>query len=200
MAGLSNLVGITDSINEFNGKFHIIPINEDGSLLESDRIELQYFPSDISDSKEVSYSAETPYGSSHPIYSYISSGERSIDFDVVFSRDVDSDDIKDKHNWDIEETIKKLRRLEYPRYDTNSPDRILVPPPKLKLLMEFNNDSAMYISGNYILTKFNFEINKFFHSGRIRYATGSLSFSEVIQLGGKINYVSYDDFELFRSK
>jgi len=193
MAGLSNLIGITDKLTENKGKFVIVPLRDDGSLYEAGKLELQYFPIDIGDSKDIEYSETTPYGASHPLYSFISGGGRTIRFDIVFSRDIDDDTLKDKYNANIEYVISQLRKLQYPIYDENG---YAYAPPLLKLRLE-HKEETKYIMGTFFVSEFEYTIKKLFHSNRIRLAEGSIGFTETIQDKDVINYKSALLYSLF---
>lgn len=52
-------------------------------------IEFQYFPDSVSDSKSINHVPREPPGASLPIYQWVSSGERTISFTVVFTCDTD---------------------------------------------------------------------------------------------------------------
>lgn len=47
----------------------------------------QYFPESINESRSVPYASKEPLGGSHPIYQWVSPGERKISFKAVFSSD-----------------------------------------------------------------------------------------------------------------
>ena len=99
----------------------------------------QYFPEKITDSKSVDYASKTIPGGSHPIYTFISGGERTITFDVIFANDENPDAgaslknfLTGKANFsplslgkirpdvvDIKEAVKWLRSFLYPEYKNN---------------------------------------------------------------------------------
>lgn len=187
MASLTNLVGLTDNLSGDRAKLYLVPLNDDDSIRTEDIIKLQFFPESISDSKGVTYNSETPFGASHPIYSFISGDERSISFSTYLSRDMYDTDVKNEYNIDIETIIKKLRSYLYPDYQSDG--RLLVAPHRFKLAI-VSKDRKKYINGIFIMTSCEIEIIKFFHNGDIRLASVDLEFVETVQNKFGINYVS----------
>lgn len=187
MAGITNLIGLTDNLSDDRAKLYLVPLDEDDAIKNNDIIKLQFFPESISDSKGVVYSSETPFGASHPIYSFISGDERSISFSVYLSRDMVDTDVKNEYNTDIDTMIKKMRCYLYPDYKTDG--RLLIPPDRLKLAI-VSKHKQKYLNGIYIMTKCDIEVVNFFHNGDIRLASVDLEFIEVVQGKLGINYVS----------
>ena len=71
----------------------IAAIGSDGNLMVDTasgtvmKARLQYFPESISDSRSANYEAKDIPGSSHPIYQWVSSGERTLSFTAVFTQE-----------------------------------------------------------------------------------------------------------------
>ncbi len=179
---------------------------------------LQYFPESLNDSKEVEYTSKNIPGASHPIYQWISGGDRTIEFDIVLSREslvnipgIYSESIMaeqgqilselgitqpftikgDKRNVDVDAAVNWLRSLCYPTYL----GRNIYPPPKLTLIFGqtvFRFDEKKYM--DCIMTSFSVEYKDWFNDGTPRLAICSVSFSEIVQkTKGKITYIGREN-------
>lgn len=87
-------------------------------LATNDRLEFQYNPDTITDSKGTDYATIKIPGMSHPRYQYVSGGARQINFRLgLFMRDVQK-----KVSW--------LQSLQYPTHEKtmlkNAPHRVLL--------------------------------------------------------------------------
>lgn len=155
----------------------------------------QYFPEKVSDSKSVDYSQKSVPGASHPIYTFISGGERTITFDAIFVddagptsasdllsggktfsvKDADKRDIQD-----IESAIKWLRYCMYPSYKSG----VAKAPPLVVLYLP---NSGIIGTGNYtdsivgILRRADVTYEAFYRNGKPRIAVVSIEIVEVIQ-------------------
>jgi len=78
----------------------------------------QYFPEKITDSRSAEYASKTVPGGSHPIYTFISGGERSISFDAIFTNEnkINSGlSFKEQpYSIDIPQALRWLRTATYP--------------------------------------------------------------------------------------
>src|SRR5690606_21461705 len=81
----------------------------------------------ITDTKSINYQAKEIPGGSLPLYQWVSSGERAISFEAVFTADVDLASDKDAftklvskgqshRNVDVRSALVWLRRFMLPRY------------------------------------------------------------------------------------
>jgi len=82
-------------------------------ITNRERLEFQYNPSEIADSKSSKYADITVPGISHPRHQYISGGNRQITFKISFFKG----NVKEKVNW--------LQSLLYPEHSGS----VLKSPP-----------------------------------------------------------------------
>lgn len=84
----------------------------------NEKLEFQYNPENISDSKSTDYATIKIPGMSHPRYQYVSGGSRQINFRLGLFMD----DVQKKVSW--------LQSLQYPTHEgtvlKNSPHRVLL--------------------------------------------------------------------------
>ena len=186
-------------------------------------LRFQYFPESISDSKGVNWSPKEIPGGSLPLYQWISSGERVISFTAVFTADVDFSEEANKsdaaskfrdllksdgelsRNQDVRTAIMWLRRFMMPRYgdnvDTGGP--LTKAPRKLQLHMPGTGIGWSGGAGNTvhntqhhitaIMTGCEVELVQLFPSGLPRIATVALSFAQVAQFQGEVQFPAPDD-------
>lgn len=164
----------------------------------------QYFPEKISDSKGVEYASRTVPGGSHPIYTFISGGERTLSFDVIFANDKNPEpptltglfsgkaafDASSNARQDVSEgtssipeAIKWLRSFLYPEFGITN-DAISAPP----LAMFYLPNSGIVGTGNVpdsiigILTQANVSYEVFHRNGAPRLVVISVELKEVAQI------------------
>lgn len=173
----------------------------------------QYFPEKISDSKGVDYASRTVPGGSHPIYTFISGGERTISFSAIFANDKapedDSSSLKnlltgkasfsfkdDKNRPDvvnIQEAVKWLRSFLYPEYR----NQVSSPPPLAVLYLP---NSGIVGAGKYpdsiigIITRADVSYEAFHRNGSPRIVVVEVELKEVMQTGEKWQFHARQDF------
>ncbi len=76
----------------------------------------QYFPEKITDSRSAEYASKIVPGGSHPIYTFISGGERSISFEAIFTNDNNpvSTAKEQPYSVNIPQALRWLRTATYP--------------------------------------------------------------------------------------
>lgn len=70
-------------------KAQLIPLDDYGNEMSDLQRAFQYFPNEINDSKGATYATKNIPGGSHPLYQFISGGDRTISFTAVFTSDED---------------------------------------------------------------------------------------------------------------
>jgi hypothetical protein len=82
----------------------------------------QYFPEKIIDNRSAEYASKIVPGGSHPIYTFISGGERSISFDAIFTNENSinsSTTFKEQpYSIDIPQALRWVRTATYPTITT----------------------------------------------------------------------------------
>lgn len=171
----------------------------------------QYFPETIEDSKEVNIPTKDIPGGSLPLYQWISSGARLINFTATFSCDIDllvrgstkADEIwaaldgYRRRNVDIRVVMAYLRHLQMPQYLIEGAS-LTLPAPKLFLTIP---NSGIGLIGGVggslslipdsivcLLLTSNFTIMSYFPSGLPRVMEAALSFAQIAQLGGTVQF------------
>lgn len=192
----------------------IVPLTEEG-FIDNEKIGgmkvLQYWPEALSDGKGANWQSKDIPGANLPIYQWVSGGERQFSFTAVFTRDMDGEigeDVKeDKHNVDIDAAVAWLRMLSANDYAPVGDMIAAVAPPVLWLsflgtALGYNEqipatlgatiekDSGVYC----ILNQVDVERTNWFPSGRPKFATVALTFSEVMQIGAGIYPYGHDGF------
>ena len=182
-------------------------------------VAFQYYPERITDSRSPNYSQKDIPGSSHPLYQFVSGGERVISFDAIFTNDdsgdttnsvggvlggiagflggestndeIDSDSRKDVV--DISAAIDELREYTYPVYE----QRVAKPPPLIVFYLpksgilsaEGDRDSIVGV-----LTRCDVAYEGFHRNGRPRIAIVSLEIREVVQTKSNWTYAGWNGF------
>lgn len=87
-------------------------------LTSNERLEFQYNPENISDSKSTDYATIKIPGMSHPRYQYVAGGARQLNFKIsLFMKDV-------------KKNVEWLQALQYPTHEgtmlKNAPHRVLL--------------------------------------------------------------------------
>lgn len=185
-------------------------------LTGTSAVSFQYFPERITDSKTANYASKEIPGGSHPIYTFVSGGERVISFDAIFCNDSDGEgaigtgllgsvlnalmggggskinnqDRKDVV--DIAAALNFLSALMYPIYK----DNISNPPPLSVIYLPKSGIMAadgILDSFVGILTSRNITYESFHRNGTPRIAVVSLEFREFIQTSDTWQFVNSDD-------
>lgn len=178
-------------------------------------IAFQYFPERITDSKAANYASKDIPGGSHPIYTFVSGGERSLTFDAVFCNDDSGEgnpsgilgaaaalfglgggsgsSIKNnsrKDVVDINAAVNWLRAYTYPFYDGQG---IAYPPPLAVLHLPGTGIvSADGIKDSFvgIITTVSITYEAFHRSGRPRIVVASVEFREVVNVGPRWKFTN----------
>jgi len=154
----------------------------------------QYFPEKIQDTKGVDYSSKTIPGGSHPIYTFISGGERTISFEAIFINDDvpksatnllngKTYSIKDADKRDIVNIANAISWLRYCMYPTYNNGVAKAPP----LVVVYLPNSGIIGTGNYahsvvgILRRADVSYEAFHRDGTPRIAVVSIEIAEVVQ-------------------
>lgn len=185
--GAPNLFGERTKSVLFTG------IGKDGSELDDTRARLQYFPESLSDSRAVNYETKEIPGGSHPLYQWVSGGERQLSFTAVFTQEnrlgtrdplLGAFITPDKHSVDIQAAISWLRQFTYPSYGAGG---LASPPLRVRLtfpamgLGRTPDGSLVSDSLMTIMTGCDVEYMQWWPDGTPKYATVSLGFSEIVQ-------------------
>jgi hypothetical protein len=173
----------------------------------------QYFPEKITDSKGVDYASKTIPGGSHPIYTFISGGERTVTFDAIFANDDNPNSGATVKNFltgkasfsplsltkvrpdvvNIPEAIKWLRSFLYPEYKNN----VAKAPPLVVLYLP---NSGIVGVGDYpdsivgILTRADVSYEAFHRDGTPRLVVLNLEIKEVPQIKQQWKFQSREEF------
>lgn len=176
----------------------------------------QYFPETITDDKEVSFNAKDIPGASLPLQQWISGGARTISFTAFFTADRDllaqgrakAAEIRqllqqagvERRSIDVRTALAFLGHLQAPSYDSvaDTGAAIAQAPPKLVLTIPnsgigvtrgfVSKQTALPDSIICYLTSAPIEYQAFFPSGLPRIASTQLTFTEIPQYGGQINF------------
>ena len=182
-------------------------------------VAFQYFPERITDTKTANYASKEIPGGSHPIYTFISGGERVISFDAIFCNDSDgsssigsgilgaamnalfggggsgpsipNNDRKDVV--DIAAAVNLLSSLCYPIYDF---DLVAFPPPYVVVYLPNSgliSSDGIKDSFSAILTSRTVTYEAFHRDGTPRIAVVALEFREFIQTSDTWQFVNHDD-------
>ena len=169
-------------------------------------VAFQYFPERISDSRAPNYAQKEIPGGSHPLYQFVSGGERVLSFDAVFANDRSGDggmggliggvlgflggakasndgginNNNRKDVVDIAAAIDTLRSFTYPTYEAS----VSKPPPLIEFYLpgsgitaaDGNKDSIIGILG-----RCDVAYEAFHRNGVPRIAVVSLEIREVVQ-------------------
>jgi hypothetical protein len=180
-----SISSLASVVNMFAGadpvKAQLIPLNDDGTEDDSNGRSFQYFPEQINDSKGVNYSSKNIPGGSHPLYQFISGGDRTISFSAIFTSDenpappgllsaltgglnlsintltsaiglTDAAN-KKKHTTNVDAAIIWLRSFIYPRYSNGRGDPLgtVVAPPVVRLYLPNSNIHGTTPNGSLVL-------------------------------------------------
>jgi len=198
-------------ISQRRAAAYLMELKPNGEPDTGTALRFQYFPETLSDTKAVNWTPREVPGASLPIYSWISSGERTLSFTAVFSSDVDlvtveenkgfgASDITTRlkaiqaedRNVDIRAAVLWLRAFMLPTYGTEGPLGIpaATAPPRLLLVLPrsgLGTAGGAYSTGNTpddvqcIMTQCDVSYEAWFPSGLPRIATVALAFAQVAQ-------------------
>ena len=171
--------------------------SKDSQTKDNNVFVFQYWPESVSDSDETTYSEKLIPGGSHPLQQWVGGGNRTISFDAVFTEEVEFNQqdpnassrtfgpvgISERYSVDVAAAIAKLRQHLYPEYTALSKNILAKPPNKLILVLPNTRIGHDSDAVPVILKSMNVNIESSFPSGRIRVATVSLSFTEIVQRG-----------------
>ena len=206
-------VGAPNLFGEATKSVLLVGIGKNGEEVGNTRARLQYFPESLSDSRAVNYETKEIPGGSHPLYQWVSGGERQLSLTAVFTQEnrlvrdaagvgfglpaeVPSQNpfgvafSPDKHSVDIRGAIAWLRQFTYPSYSqglASPPLRVRLTFPGMRLSVvpgtAITSDSLMSI-----MTGCDVEYMQWWPDGVPKYATVSLSFSEIVQDPRKVQF------------
>lgn len=163
-----------------------------GQELTSSLRAFQYFPEKVQDSKGAEYAQKTIPGGSHPIYTFISGGERSISLEAIFTNENPKDlDPTNPYSVKISDAISWLRTAIYPCIDrgvSRAPPLVVLYLPG-SFINPTTNDGK--IVG--ILTQVNVVYEAFHRDGTPRIATVALEIKEVVQTRPNWRFISGED-------
>jgi hypothetical protein len=176
----------------------------------------QYFPERISDSRSPNYSQKEIPGGSHPLYQFVSGGERTMAFDALFANDSSRQGndaggliggvlgflgggneggaiLNNGRNdvVDIAKAIDTLRSYTYPKYI----DQVSKPPPLITFYLPGSGLTAQdgirdSIIG--ILTRCDVAYEAFHRDGTPRVVLVNLEIREVVQTQDAWTFASWN--------
>jgi hypothetical protein len=176
----------------------------------------QYFPERVTDNKAVNWASREIPGGSHPIYSFISGGERSVAFDAIFTDDTgDDSSLLDKFSLtgfgnplsgsrkdtvDVAAAIAWLRKYLYPKYNKSG---ISAPPPLV--IVYFPNSNLVSgdgIPGSLVgfINRADVTYEAFHRNGKPRIAVVNVEIKEVVQISAQWKFHGFDDVEKSTAK
>lgn len=172
----------------------------------------QFFPAEITDTKQVNYQAKEIPGGSLPIYQWVSSGERVVSFTTEFTCDVDllsnpavyqklRDNGQQERNIDIRSACAWLRRYLLPSFaQTGSGGSPHVLAPRKVMLYIPNSGIGLYggfsaYQGRAMvdsvichMTQCDLSFESYFPSGLPRTVSVQLAFAQTAQYGGVVRF------------
>jgi hypothetical protein len=209
--------GLT-SLNTKKSAIRLLRLKPEDDKPDGSALALQYWPETFSDSAAVNYAKKNVPGGSLPLYQWISNGERTLTFQALFTTDVDMtkwaknqpranvqenyvDALKAKglesRNIDIRSALIWLRSFRMPTYNA---DGTYLPPAKAVLTIPgtriglWSGDTGTgreVDSVTAVMTACDIEIRACFPNGNIRIAAVQLTFEEVAQKEGIVNFPGY---------
>lgn len=159
----------------------------------------QYFPDSIQDQKTINYAQRSPYQSSLPIYQWVNTGSRVVQFTAQFSSDIQFTNRVSFTNTgiaprdaDVNQMLEFLRGLLFPVYDNSS---IVAGPPILILNLPGTSIGALgrgpeKDSIYCLMTRCEITIDALFPGGGIRTATVQLGFEQIPQINNSVIFPS----------
>ena len=149
----------------------------------ADTFVFQYFPEQVGDRQSTNYDRTQIPGGSHPLYQWISLGERVITLTARFtsSRLIPpaAVDVTNPYNVDVNGAVASLKYFYYPSYSETA-QRVL-PPLKLLLVIP-----GLFLGGYYppisvIMTDLSVEYDQFHTDTQPKSALVNMTFAEVVQ-------------------
>lgn len=164
-------------------------------------LRFQYWPSTLGIGRSVNYEGNQIPGASHPLYQFVSGGDRAISFTAVFSNErptlIGQAQLGNKYSVDINDVLLALYRYTLPHYEFNSGDQLFVRPP-YRLLLTLPGTFLAGVNNAQLLTimtQCDIEYQAWHPDGTPRLATASLSFNEVVSGPDGIKYRDRDEME-----
>lgn len=159
----------------------------------------QYWPQTMSIARGVNYEGIQIPGGSHPVYQFVSGGDRTINFTAVFSNEqpgvIGRPGIISKYSVDINDAYLALYRFTLPHYELT--DQLFTRPPlraQLILPGTFLGDSST-LPVLVAMTQCDLTYQAWHPDGTPRFATVDLSFVELVSGPNGIKYRDRDDVE-----
>lgn len=169
---------------------------------KSNTFAFQYWPESLTDNKQINYASTEVPGASHPLYQFVSGGERTIGFSAVFSDE--SDPLAQERaqesgssDWvysiDIRAAVGTMRSFMYPHYERKAGDDLWTRPPD-RLLLSLpgtglgNSDVAESDTVPCIMTQCDVDYRAWHPNGRPRLVQIGLVFSEIVHGPSGIRY------------
>lgn len=220
MAGLTSLArGLKSLVSQRTSDVLLVALKDTDDSPTGEVLRFQYFPETIQDSKQVNYQTKEIPGGSLPIYQWVSSGERLISFQAVFTTDVDmvtgggdgpGNPVVSRlkgageagRNVDIRGAVIWLRRFVLPRYGMNGDLGVPLTfaPRKIRMVIPGSGigmaggdspaQSSLKDSVHCVMTQCEVTWEAFFPNGFPRIATVALAFAQVPQLAGNVFFPS----------
>lgn len=206
------------SLNTKKSAIKLLRLKPEDDKPDGSALALQYWPETFSDTAAVNYAKKNVPGGSLPLYQWISNGERVLTFQALFTTDVDvtkwvktqpSSNVDTVYvqalktaglsprNIDIRAALIWLRSFRMPTYKS---DGTYLPPAKVQLSIPgtriglWSGDTGTGRDSDCItavMTACDIEIRASFPNGNIRIAAVQLSFEEVAQKEGIVNFPGY---------
>lgn len=191
----------------------LIPLDpRTGRIRPGPSFRFQYFPASLTSSKQTNWQQKEIPGASLPLYQFVAGGEHTLTFTAQFTSDTDllanpelhetlrSDGLKE-HNPDIRAAVAWLRQFVTPSYQSGSAlgAPLTQPPKKVLLFMPGTGigllagaptaaPSVQPHSVPTIMTQCEVTYEAFFASGLPRLVQVQLSFAQVAQYGGTVQF------------
>lgn len=193
--------------------WYLVPLEPGSDVPLMDEIRMfQYNPETLQDTKGNNYQQKEIPGGSLPLYQWVAGGERLISFSVFFTNDIEPlgedgeyegasvgtegasltgqvNQIKsagiDNRNVDISGACAWLRQFVYPKYQEEIPN--VLPPRKLFLVVPKTYIDVVTC----VMTQCDITINACWPGGAIREAEVQLSFAELAQKKGMVQFPGY---------
>lgn len=220
MAGLVSLASASiQSLGEKRTALRLIDLDPDRNDAERpDRVFIfQYWPEQITDSKEINYQNKEIPGGSLSLLQWVASGQRTLAFTAIFTCDVDllemdgSPSVKrgalaqvgeNDRNVDIRSAVTWLRRFMVPTYRSGASANgvgLTIPPRKLLFhapgtgIGMWGGDPGGIVAPDTVvcvMTQCEVTVEAWFPSGLPRYASVQITLSQIAQRAGHVKFPS----------
>lgn len=169
--------------------------------------DFQFWPESISDTISVDYANKQVAGGSHALKHWVSNQGRTLSFTVMLARDMGrqadvpalfkpvnpQSDERKQWNRDVRQDIAWLRSFCYPTYGRGA-STVASPPPLAFLQAEGMGLAHDGGDGIFcVMTSCTVNYVRTFENGIPRQATVDLSFDEVVQKDGLVEFHNRDD-------